>query len=113
VLACIKINIAHKLLMVLITCGLIFSFANNSNCANSRPLLIDHDAGIDDFISCTLQLLYVPERVKAITIAPADSFRAPAVIVMKRLMYLLLADKMQIPLGASKNQGRNPFPDAW
>jgi len=83
-------------------------------CHLPRPLIIDHDAGVDDFISCTLQLLYCPERVKAITIAPADSYIEPALWVMKQLQNLLLPDSSStIPIGISQFEGLNPFPSAW
>jgi purine nucleosidase len=82
-------------------------------CQPPRPLIIDHDAGVDDFISCTLQLLYCPERVKAITIAPADSYIVPAWWVMKRLQNLLPAQSLHIPIGAGTCEGTNPFPSDW
>jgi inosine-uridine nucleoside N-ribohydrolase len=88
----------------------------SSVCQNQRPLIIDHDAGVDDFIACTLQLLYCPERIKAITIAPADSYIVPACCVMKKLQRLLPPMSLQslnIPIGIGLYEGKHPFPSMW
>lgn len=86
------------------------AFVNDQK--QTRPLIIDHDGGIDDVIATTLQLLNNPERVKAITIAPADCFDKPALWVMTQLKNLIpLASA--IPVGVGNNEGTNPFPNIW
>lgn len=77
------------------------------------PLIIDHDNGIDDVISVTLQLLNDEQRVKAITIAPADCYGKPAAFVMMRVKELFLNRGKEIPVGISSDEGVNPFPDFW
>lgn len=79
----------------------------------THPLIIDHDDGIDDVISVTLQLLNDAERVKAITVAPADCYPKPAAFVMTHIKDLFLSHDKRIPLGISFNEGINPFPNVW
>ena len=81
--------------------------------ANEFPLIIDHDSGVDDIISATLQLLHNPKRIKAITIAPADSFAEPAAYVMLQIKNLFLSSDIELAIGISRNEGINPFPDEW
>ena len=76
-------------------------------------LIIDHDDGIDDVISVTLQLLNDAERVKAITVAPADCYPKPAAFVMTHVKELFLTRGKEIPVGISSDEGVNPFPDFW
>jgi purine nucleosidase len=107
--------VVKNVLITLVSLGIFWSAFNPVPCYSeeARPLVIDHDAGIDDFISCTLQLLHSAERVKAITIVPADSFASPAAWVMKQLIHFLLPVDPQIPLGISAHEGVNPFPTEW
>lgn len=98
----------RRCFLLIVICG----FMTRCTCSTTQPLIIDHDAGVDDFISSTLQLLYAPARIKAITIVPADSFAEPAVVVMKQLKNLLHSGAT-IPLGVSSNEGINKFPSVW
>ncbi len=77
-----------------------------------RPLIIDHDGGIDDIVAITLQLLHTPEKIKAITITPADCYAKPAAWVTMQLRNLL-APSYNIPIGISTDEGTNPFPALW
>jgi purine nucleosidase len=108
----ITIQSLRKLLLVLTICPSVL-LTMHCHCEVTRPLIIDHDGGVDDFISCTLQFRYSPERIKAITMVPADSFAQPAMWVMKQLKNLLLPSDATIPLGISKDEGTNPFPNEW
>lgn len=111
-----------KYLRLMLTVGLNTSFCImigssdeavfDSKQICTRPLIIDHDGGIDDVIATTLQLFYNPERVKAISIAPADCFDKPAFWVMGQLKNLIPLASI-IPVGLGSNEGINPFSDIW
>lgn len=115
-LNCIKLSSLRRFFLISSIYFINLLFINFCQSQSHRPLIIDHDAGIDDFISCTLQLLYCPERVMAITIAPADSYSMPALWVMKRLKSFLLSSdsrNLNIPTGVGVFPGINPFPSMW
>jgi purine nucleosidase len=77
------------------------------------PLIIDHDSSADDVIATTLQVLYNPNRIKAITITPADCYAHPATFIMARLKKLFVPKEIDIPIGIGDDEGVNLFPSEW
>lgn len=83
-------------------------------CFGENNLIIDHDGQVDDVISILLQLLTRPEKVKAITCVPGDSFTVPGIWVTKNLLKVFVPSRISdIPIGYSDNEGKNPFPNDW
>ena len=76
------------------------------------PLIIDHDGNVDDLIAISLLLLHAPERIKAITLTPADCHAKPAAWVTMQLQELL-SPTYNIPIGVGSDEGINHFPKAW
>jgi len=108
-----KVNQVIFMLKMLFVLLCIMSLRFVGLMPESYPLIIDHDNGIDDVISVILQCLNDAERVKAITIAPADCYPKPAAFVMVRMKNFFLPSDKKIPLGISFNEGINPFPNIW
>lgn len=83
-----------------------------STISAEAPIIIYHDAGVDDIIATTLQILNSPNHIKAITVVPADSYAHPAAYVMEKLKDNFFPS-INIPIGISYNAGTNLFPDIW
>ncbi|MDY6937862.1 MAG: nucleoside hydrolase [Cyanobacteriota bacterium] len=78
----------------------------------SKPLvLLDHDGGIDDYLS--VLLLMTMENVEPIgfVVTPADCYIEPALGITRKLLDLL--DRPDIPVAASTVRGINPFPPLY
>lgn len=76
----------------------------------NAAIIIDHDGGIDDVIATMLHLIKHPDQVKAICIAPADSYADPALWIMNELQNKL---HTTIPVGIGSDEGINTFPWYW
>lgn len=76
-----------------------------------RKLIIDQDAGVDDLAAIAIAILSNQFVVRAITIAPADSFKDPAIQITLGLLKFL--NRKDIDVTASDNEGVNLFPEKW
>lgn len=76
-----------------------------------RKLIIDQDAGVDDLAAIAIAILSNQFDVRAITIAPADSFKDPAIQITLGLLKFL--NRKDIDVTAGRNEGKNLFPDKW
>lgn len=79
--------------------------------ANKELVLMDHDGGIDDFLSLALVLNMEHVDVLGVVVTPADCYVKPAVSVTRKLMDLM--DCSEIPVAESTVRGLNPFPREW
>lgn len=78
---------------------------------SKQPVLIDHDGGIDDFLSLALLLTMDHIDTIGVVVTPADCSIRPAVSITRKLMHLMGFD--HIPVAESTVRGLNPFPAAW
>ncbi len=76
-----------------------------------RKLIIDQDAGVDDLAAIAIALLSNQFDVRAITIAPADSFKDPAIQITLGLLKFLNCKTVDVTVG--DNEGVNLFPEKW
>eukprot|EP00878_Enallax_costatus_P012698 GHUV01013262.1.p1 GENE.GHUV01013262.1~~GHUV01013262.1.p1 ORF type:complete len:194 (+),score=37.94 GHUV01013262.1:213-794(+) len=81
----------------------------NTGSRLPTPVIFDHDAGIDDFITLML-LLSQPERVKllGVTIIEGDCLADVAVNTTLKMLHVL--GHHDIPIALSTLQAVNPFP---
>lgn len=79
--------------------------------ANRELVLMDHDGGIDDFLSLALLLAMEHVDVLGVVVTPADCYIQPAVSVTRKLMDVM--DRSDIPVAESTVRGLNPFPREW
>lgn len=77
----------------------------------NRKLIVDHDAGVDDLAAIAIAALSGQFQIDAITLSPADSFKAPAIQITLALIKFLNLKK--IVVAASDNEGVNLFPEKW
>ena len=71
-------------------------------------VLMDHDGGVDDYLSTALLLTMEHLHVLGIVVTPADCYIQPAVSATRKLLDLL--GHSDIPVAESTVRGLNPFP---
>ena len=71
-------------------------------------VLMDHDGGVDDYLSTALLLTMEHLHVLGIVVTPADCYIQPAVSATRKLLDLL--GHSDIPVAESTVRGVNPFP---
>jgi purine nucleosidase len=71
-------------------------------------VLMDHDGGVDDYLSTALLLTMEHLQVLGIVVTPADCYIGPAVGATRKLLDLL--GRSDIPVAESTVRGLNPFP---
>lgn len=74
-------------------------------------VLLDHDGGIDDYLSVLLMMTMDNVDPIGIVVTPADCYIEPAVGVTRKILDLL--DRTEIPVAASTVRGINPFPPLY
>lgn len=74
----------------------------------SRPLILDHDGGVDDYLSLLLSLTFSRNRLEGVVVTPADCYIGPAVGATRKIIDL--AGRTDIPVAESTVRGLNPFP---
>jgi purine nucleosidase len=79
--------------------------------ANKELVLMDHDGGIDDFLSLALLLSMPHVETIGVVVTPADCTIKPAVSVTRKLMDVM--GITHIPVAESTVRGLNPFPREW
>jgi purine nucleosidase len=82
-----------------------------SSWAAPRPLIFDHDGGVDDVAALAMILLDKNLDVKAVTITPADSFKTAA--VSETIGLLKFLNKGTIEVSSGDSEGVRPFPTKW
>jgi len=77
----------------------------------TRPVLFDHDGGVDDFLSLLL-LLHMPHiELLGISITPADCYLETALLTTHKL--LALAGRHDVEVSGGNYHGVNAFPSDW
>ena len=71
-------------------------------------VLMDHDGGVDDYLSTALLLTMEHWHVLGIVVTPADCYIEPAVGATRKLLDLM--GRSDIPVAESTVRGLNPFP---
>jgi len=71
-------------------------------------VLMDHDGGVDDYLSTALLLTMEHLQVLGIVVTPADCYIQPAIGATRKLLDLL--GRSDIPVAESTVRGLNPFP---
>jgi purine nucleosidase len=71
-------------------------------------VLMDHDGGVDDYLSTALLLTMAHLKVLGIVVTPADCYIQPAVAATRKLLDLM--GRTDIPVAESTVRGLNPFP---
>jgi purine nucleosidase len=74
-------------------------------------VLMDHDGGVDDYLSTALLLTMEHLQVLGIVVTPADCYIEPAVGATRKLLDLM--ERSDIPVAESTVRGLNPFPRAF
>src|SRR5581483_1233672 len=73
-------------------------------------VLMDHDGGVDDYLSTVLLLTMEHVEPLGIVVTPADCYIQPAVAATRKILDLL--GRAEIPVAASTVRGLHPFPRA-
>lgn len=71
-------------------------------------LILDHDGGVDDYLTVLLALTYETHRLDGIVVTPADCYIEPAVRATRKICDL--AGRADVPVAQSTVRGLNPFP---
>lgn len=71
-------------------------------------VLLDHDGGIDDYLSTLLLLTMDQVHSLGVIVTPADCYLEPAVGATRKILDLM--DCHEVPVAASTARGLNPFP---
>jgi len=83
----------------------------SSQRAVGRPVVFDHDGGLDDYLSLLLLLSYEDIEVLGISITPADTLIEGALPATCKI--LDLAGRSDVVVAAGTLEGPNPFPFSW
>jgi len=89
----------------------VFAFVGSFCWSAPRPIIVDHDGGVDDVAVTAMMVLDPSFDVKAITICPADSYKTPAVSETIGLLKFLKKDAIEVSAG--DGDGVRPFPAKW
>lgn len=73
-----------------------------------RSLILDHDGGVDDYLSLLLAITFETARLDGVVVTPADCYIEPAVGASRKI--LDLAGRSEVPVAESTVRGLNPFP---
>lgn len=73
----------------------------------SRAFILDHDGGVDDYLTVLLALTYERSRLGGIVVTPADCYIEPAVRATRKICDLAARD--DVPVAESTVRGLNPF----
>ncbi len=102
-----------KSCLVVITLTLLFtSFPQPSSAQNtSKPVLFDHDGGVDDLLSLLLLTQMENVSLEGVVVTPADCFLEDATISTLKL--LAMTGRTDVEVSGSKTRAVNPFPTEW
>jgi len=76
-----------------------------------RLVILDHDGGIDDYLSVLLLLTFADVDLLGVTVTPADCYIQPAVSTTRKLLDFMNA--IHVPVSAGTLRGQNAFPRIW
>jgi purine nucleosidase len=76
-----------------------------------KLVLMDHDGGVDDYLSTVLLLTMEHVRLLGIVVTPADCYIQPAVSATRKILDLM--GRGEVPVAESTVRGLNPFPRAF
>ncbi len=71
-------------------------------------LLMDHDGGVDDYLSTITLMTMEQYKVLGIVVTPADCYIEPAVSATRKILDLM--GMTDITVARSTVRGLNPFP---
>lgn len=71
-------------------------------------VLMDHDGGVDDYLSVMLLMTMDHVETLGIVVTPADCYIKPAVSATRKILDLM--GRSEIPVAESTVRGLNPFP---
>ncbi|MBI3761755.1 MAG: nucleoside hydrolase [Chloroflexi bacterium] len=71
-------------------------------------VLMDHDGGVDDYLSTILLMTMEHIQPLGIVVTPADCYIEPAVSATRKILDLM--GRSEIPVAESTVRGLNPFP---
>src|SRR6185369_11384780 len=71
-------------------------------------VLMDHDGGVDDYLSLILLMTMEHIRVLGVVVTPADCYIKPAVSATHKILDLF--GRSDVPVAESTVRGLNPFP---
>ena len=74
-------------------------------------VLLDHDGGIDDYLSTVLLMTMENVQPLGIVVTPADCYLQPAVSATRKILDLMKCS--HLPVAASTIRGVNPFPPLY
>jgi purine nucleosidase len=74
----------------------------------ARSLILDHDGGVDDYLSLLLALTFESARLDGVVVTPADCYIEPAIGASRKI--LDLGGRSDVPVAESTVRGLNPFP---
>lgn len=75
---------------------------------SKQIVLMDHDGGVDDYLSTMLLLTMEHIQLLGVVVTPADCYVQPAVSATRKILDLMGHSK--IPVAESTVRGINPFP---
>ncbi|TXK49107.1 nucleoside hydrolase [Pontibacter qinzhouensis] len=84
---------------------------NHATSQPAKPVLFDHDGGVDDFLSLLLLLLLDEVELLGVSVTPADCYAENALDTTHKL--LALTNKLHIEVRAGNFHGINAFPADW
>ena len=73
----------------------------------TRPLILDHDGGVDDYLALLLTTTFENHRLEGVVVTPADCYIEPAIGATRKI--LDLARMSSVPVAESTVRGLNPF----
>jgi inosine-uridine nucleoside N-ribohydrolase len=73
-----------------------------------HALILDHDGGVDDYLSLLLALTFESARLRGVVVTPADCYIEPAVGASRKIIDL--AGRSDLTVAQSTVRGLNPFP---
>jgi purine nucleosidase len=73
-----------------------------------RPVLLDHDGGVDDYLATALLMTMEHEEPLGVVVTPADCYIKAAVSATRKLLGFL--GRSSITVAESTVRGLNPFP---
>lgn len=81
-----------------------------------KQVLMDHDGGVDDYLSTLLLMTLEQIEVLGIVVTPADCYIEPAISATRKILDFMGCS--HIPVAESTVRGINPFPrlfrrDSW
>lgn len=112
-----KVTISYmssiKSCLAVITLTLFFTFIHQSSTGQitPKPVLFDHDGGVDDLLSLLLLTQMENVSLVGVVVTPADCFLEDATISTLKL--LAITGQTDVEVSGSKVRAVNPFPTEW